>query len=877
MKVLRHNCKGMVTVFVSLLLIPSILVSGTAVDLARVYAARSVVQDANQLAANSVLASYDALLQDLYGLFGVMQSDQELADMVDQYVQVAVFGQENRNQGLGTFQLTYGSDLKPGTVQPAPGQNLDNLDVLRRQIEEYAKFRAPVILIDQLLERLKAFKKVKKDSEVIEKKMDIDDRMEDLEKIYQKIYDQIQVVNGCAAAEKNAITEINGILKEINEQLRTAFDVRDTYIKLTISDDTDTGSPEYQKKRDAFHTRYQGCLANVAALVAGGRIKSWWDPNKGEFQQQEQVEKSLEACLKEEKKAIEAYTGELDKLVRYCKEGDKKKGELSRKVDELENALNAEDGCSEDLRNGLTTPQAENGNRSAIEVYRNLLGYDIAPMGEAMRDHDAEQIDRVVKILDTFQYGDQKWGKIEDGTKIELADLKKMNDMPEYKIDWNQDNWKYTSSEKDPIGKIGLLGPSLTELVLPDKDPYELFQSAAFDRTRNRAFYEELQRICNGSGDDGKKKAAKQSISKIFKQAQEIFRGCLVYEPEGAWTYQPNTAGSGDSGDAGEVLESGFGSDGDWGEEGEAKKQAKKALHGDLIGRLGDLGDDVANRCLLLTYDTEMFSNYATKADGSEKNMAGIPLSTDVNYYFQSELEYLYAGNLYDAKSNLKTVSGMILLVRFVFNYIASFHIGEVNDLVSTVKRTLAPISGPFAFLMGELVRIAMAMGESALDVGRIRSGHKVVLYKKKDDWRFSIKGLANMAEGGLSDDFEVEAEESSLDDEGPTAMSYTDYLRIFLLFVSDNALAERTKNLIELNLTNKKNDIGSKGDHTAREAAMTAAPLEDLSKAATGFSITTTLDLRMLFLSMPVARQGVNGTIPPGVVPISVTDYRGY
>ena len=272
-----------------------------------------------------------------------------------------------------------------------------------------------------------------------------------------------------------------------------------------------------------------------------------------------------------------------------------------------------------------------------------------------------------------------------------------------------------------------------------------------------------------------------------------------------------------------------------------------------------------------------MFSNYATKADGSEKNMAGIPLSTDVNYYFQSELEYLYAGNLYDARSNLKTVSGMILLVRFVFNYIASFKIGEVNRLVNTVKRTLTPISGPFAFLMGELVRIAMAMGESAMDVGRLRSGHTVVLYKQSKNWRFSIWGLSNTADGSLSEDFEVDTEASSLDDEEPSAMNYTDYLRIFLLFVSDNALAERTNNLIELNLTNKKNNIGSSGDRAAREAAMTAVPLEDLSKAATGFSITTTLDLRMLFLSMPVTRQGVNGTIPPGTVPVSVTDYRGY
>ena len=94
---LFDNCKGAVTVMVTLLLIPAILISGTGVDLARIYTAKSVVQDANQLAANSVLASYDALLQDLYGLFGVLGGDAE----TDKYVKWAADG--TRAWGLFRF------------------------------------------------------------------------------------------------------------------------------------------------------------------------------------------------------------------------------------------------------------------------------------------------------------------------------------------------------------------------------------------------------------------------------------------------------------------------------------------------------------------------------------------------------------------------------------------------------------------------------------------------------------------------------------------------------------------------------------------------------------------------------------------------------
>ena len=164
MRKLFHNCKGAVTVMVTLLLIPSILVSGTGVDLARIYTAKSIVQDANQLAANSVLASYEALLQDLYGLFGVMSGGAD----PDSYIEQAVMGGD-WDKGMGTFQVFYGSNLHPAVLTPAPGQSLGNVPVLRRQIEEYSKFRAPPIIAELLMSKLEIFEKIKEDAKVIKK------------------------------------------------------------------------------------------------------------------------------------------------------------------------------------------------------------------------------------------------------------------------------------------------------------------------------------------------------------------------------------------------------------------------------------------------------------------------------------------------------------------------------------------------------------------------------------------------------------------------------------------------------------------------------------------------------------------------------------
>ena len=111
MKNFLKNTKGAVTVFVTLLLIPAMLISGTAVDLARLHTARSIVQDANQLAANSVLSQYNALLHDLYAIFGIAKNDPILGNLLDEYISVSVFGEAGTDRGLGTLQLFYGSDI----------------------------------------------------------------------------------------------------------------------------------------------------------------------------------------------------------------------------------------------------------------------------------------------------------------------------------------------------------------------------------------------------------------------------------------------------------------------------------------------------------------------------------------------------------------------------------------------------------------------------------------------------------------------------------------------------------------------------------------------------------------------------------------------
>ena len=66
--------KGIISVFLIIILLPTMLFSVLLVDAARMVSARAMVQEASDLAAMSVLTSYDPDLKEAYGLFALKDS-----------------------------------------------------------------------------------------------------------------------------------------------------------------------------------------------------------------------------------------------------------------------------------------------------------------------------------------------------------------------------------------------------------------------------------------------------------------------------------------------------------------------------------------------------------------------------------------------------------------------------------------------------------------------------------------------------------------------------------------------------------------------------------------------------------------------------------
>ncbi|MDR0491517.1 MAG: Tad domain-containing protein, partial [Oscillospiraceae bacterium] len=417
------NIKGAVTVFITLLLIPAVLISGTAVDLARIHTARSILQDGNQLAANSVLTQYDALLHDLYGMFGLMADDPVLASMIDEYIEVAVFGEDWNEKGVGTLQLFYGSKLQSAEFAPAPEKNLRNADVLRRQIEEYMKFRAPVIIVKEFLDAI-GDNKLKDDKEVVEKKLQIDSDIAEMYELYKRLYDAIVTADKCNQAIGGIAGGSFGSLSSTLTLIRQQFvDLRVCASKWQALD----GSTDPDDLDDLTDTisKYTAILGNIRSYTIGGPRGSNW--TAGSWGAVGNV-KGLNAIMADAKAQGENFKPKFDEVVTIAREIDEKHDDLKKKIDDLEDKLKRKE-CSEDLQKALTERGSD--GKSQIECYRELLQWDkIAEMASAFKTGGYSYIDDIFKpMLDEVRYRNSASPSGRSLSRDELANLEAVSGL----------------------------------------------------------------------------------------------------------------------------------------------------------------------------------------------------------------------------------------------------------------------------------------------------------------------------------------------------------------------------------------------------------------------------------------------------------------
>lgn len=170
-----HKNKGAISVFLVLILVPCMLIASIFVDISRVHLSRAVAESSADLALSTLMSNYDYDLSEYYGLMGSCQD-------IDRYYAVAEEGYDislhSRDLDNEEIQLLYqrvmngvGSRFEDETVSdllrvqnrtqgamitPLEGANMYNAVILQEQIVEFMKYRGPIVIAQEIIDKIKS-------------------------------------------------------------------------------------------------------------------------------------------------------------------------------------------------------------------------------------------------------------------------------------------------------------------------------------------------------------------------------------------------------------------------------------------------------------------------------------------------------------------------------------------------------------------------------------------------------------------------------------------------------------------------------------------------------------------------------------------------
>lgn len=171
----------------------------------------------------------------------------------------------------------------------------------------------------------------------------------------------------------------------------------------------------------------------------------------------------------------------------------------------------------------------------------------------------------------------------------------------------------------------------------------------------------------------------------------------------------------------------------------------------EAVGNIAATGRD---KLYLVEYMRNMFSCYTTNLDPStgktyedtanfERTLSDIVISEDNNLYYGGECEYILWGGTPSSAVNKTKAS--IFGIRFILNLIYAMSAPDINALTFEWATVIAGWTVFGVPIVQTVLKIALALAESAYDLNQLCLGKSVPLYKSSTTWAMSPQGMINV------------------------------------------------------------------------------------------------------------------------------------
>jgi len=824
----RSGSRGVITVFVTLIMVPVVAITGMMVDVSRLKLYSSQAVMTADAYGEVVLSEFDNLLKELYGLFSVTQNAKglEAIDTLADYMNYS-FDPNGDDKGLSGFMPYKDADVELEYTK-VDGASLSNNNVLMTQVADFMKYRIVEDVMDEMgvLSNLTQFDSLDSDMDAMENRKDITD--------------------SCAEA-----------LGEIDKYYRQLKGL--------------AAYPEYIEKRQQAFEAYSSALTSIAASEEYAKYCNYLR-NKAAIDEAKAKEARIEA-------AWAAAAAEEDEEAKKAKEPTET---MTAEDYELCGQYVDVEAYKRSVRSQLNGVQAAAKDNSGYPInfdntadYINSLGYYAVKLDQVLQKLEAQ-----VEELKS------KLGGCSDAVRSGIEEeIKELESIVEHADDFretynliytthrdieNNDNNKQMMERE--VQNLDNVRENLLNGNVQEGDSYWPRRVVLlwYDfRDDKASFYEMLQTLCDSeeADEDGDKKAGDKARKKADKERKKAEAELKADEQT-------------DARDISSQLASQLGSNG--GSPSEVPSLTDYFSGGLSLDNLSRAGSKVLDKFLLTSYDFGMFSSRVSgtrpedeeaPAEGGEYadySLTKVKMSKDVNYLYGAELEYLLGG-YNKSVQNLNHARNIICGVRMTMNFASSYTISEINSAINAIADAAAAavaatgIGAAAAPLVRVAVsgalRLAFATIESVADWKQLKERKSVVLLKTKLEDLEAADKLGAL----LGDKMPSGAGGGSKD--GKLALTYEDYVYLLLcLLVDDNTQLNRTSNLITLNVNQAKNS----GDTLTKL---------DFKMADTVTAVKATCKVKMDFVVVPenIMELYLKGTSTKSLIQVLEDHYFGY
>ena len=822
-----YEKKGAISVFLSVILLPMLIVALLATDAARIYCAKSVIADAGEMAMNAALAQYNAKLKDEYGLIAMDKEPSSMQGDLEKYFTASLNGDGLSNSG--NYKQVLDLMEQSFEVIDVEASKVYKTEVEKQQILEYMKYRAPVCMADMVLDKIDQIKDNKKMIEAMEAEADFAEAMEECQDAFEKAKERLDELSARVEGYPKD-RDINSLLEEtkryyttdMSKQLlmRAGLSAYQAYNHDGIRNATTT-----QEKFDLMSQAMYSFLSNASKVNLNdpmsretynnyidalyyrntieqmGKIDyllTWYDelhqPSQDE-EADEETDDGTEGGEDQDRKAlsdkITEYKNRCNAIAPAYKNilEDKAREIIRNYRDRLHAIWNgADDGieCAKSTYEALgvvkeklmeaqekhriwkekTEALSNPGNMKAeVEEYEGLFGTDSCDRLMEKVKNDQAQFEKAKNQLEGEKFHEKSIAVVKSNEQFQKY-VSEANDVMKAPDDYHYDGMEFVREQSYITGYQHITMAYELTPIKEDEFYKELIKYCESNESEEKEKNKDEANKKLDEGEEGSEEAKKEDDSLTFDWA-----GAGVTLPSnllGVSTYGKDTSALADT--AGGDIDNKKDRKNIIKKVKESIKQANSFLDG--VDRI--LEDGVEN-LYIAEYAMQMFTYYTVDKKVNEshqidtlssenlKSLSGYEFTSSNHKAYKAETEYILWGKS-SSKKNVQATVAVIYGIRLLFN---TFFALTDEEIDLTANGIAAPWSvTPYMVPIIKLVfKFGLALCETADDIKDIKAGFGVSVTKNKQTWVSSAAGGLGIADNTR----------------GTFTLDYSEYLRLFL------------------------------------------------------------------------------------------------